>query len=151
MTDVAGEIRVADDPAKHRYEAILDDQVVGVSVYELLDDRIVFLHTEVDSGLEGMGVGSRLAKGALDDVRRQSTPEVPLSLRNSRTDLMKSEGYGAGYRYAHDDAPDGMNDRYLPVELAGRVYYEPKESGAEAEIKARLDRWREARKKRSGR
>ena len=71
MTDVAGEIRVADDPAKHRYEAILDDQVVGVSVYELIGDQIVFLHTEVDNGLEGMGVGSRLAKGALDDVRRR--------------------------------------------------------------------------------
>jgi uncharacterized protein len=76
MTDVAGELRVVDSPAKHRYEAILDDQVVGVSVYELLDDRIVFLHTEVDSGLEGMGVGSRLAKGALDDVRRRGLKVV---------------------------------------------------------------------------
>jgi predicted GNAT family acetyltransferase len=76
MTDVAGEIRVADDPAKHRYEAILDDQVVGVSVYELIGDQIVFLHTEVDSGLEGLGVGSRLAKGALDDVRRRGLKVV---------------------------------------------------------------------------
>jgi hypothetical protein len=76
MTDVAGEVRVADSPATHRYEAILDDQVVGVSVYELDDDRIVFLHTEVDSGLEGLGVGSRLAKGALDDVRRRGLKVV---------------------------------------------------------------------------
>ena len=77
MTDVAGQLRVADNPARHRYEAILDDQVVGVSVYRLDDDRIVFLHTEVDSGLEGMGVGSRLAKGALDDVRRRGLKVVP--------------------------------------------------------------------------
>jgi predicted GNAT family acetyltransferase len=76
MTDVAGEIRIADDRPKHRYEAILDDQVVGVSVYELIGDQIVFLHTEVDSGLEGMGVGSRLAKGALDDVRRRGLKVV---------------------------------------------------------------------------
>jgi putative ATPase len=82
---------------------------------------------------------------ALDDVRRQTTPEVPLFLRNSRTDLMRDEGYGAGYRYAHDDAPEGMNDRYLPEALGDRVYYEPKESGSEAEIKARLDRWRAER------
>ena len=54
---------------------------------------------------------------ALKDVREGRTPEVPLALRNSRTDLMKSEGYGAGYRYAHDDAPEGMNDHYLPEEL----------------------------------
>jgi replication-associated recombination protein RarA len=41
-----------------------------------------------------------------------------------------------------------MNDTYLPRELAGRVYYGPKKSGAEAEIKARLQRWREERKRR---
>jgi putative ATPase len=82
---------------------------------------------------------------ALDEVRRGGTPEVPLSLRNSRTDLMRSEGYGTGYRYAHDDAPEGMNDRYLPEELGDRVYYEPRESGSEVEIKARLDRWRAER------
>ena len=82
---------------------------------------------------------------ALDDVRHGTTPEVPLWLRNARTELMRSEGYGAGYRYAHDDAPEGMNDHYLPGELRGRVYYEPRESGSEAEVKARLNRWREER------
>jgi putative ATPase len=61
---------------------------------------------------------------------------------------MKEEGYGAGYRYAHDDEPEGMNDRYLPEELAGRVYYEPVERGAEAEIQERILRWREQRRSR---
>jgi putative ATPase len=63
---------------------------------------------------------------------------------------MREEGYGAGYRYAHDDEPEGMNDRYLPEELTGRVYYEPKERGAEAGVKERLDRWRRARREREG-
>jgi putative ATPase len=85
---------------------------------------------------------------ALEDVRRGSSPEVPLHLRNAVTGLVKEEGYGAGYRYAHDDAPEGMNDRYLPEELTGRVYYEPRKSGTEAEIKARIERWREARDRR---
>jgi putative ATPase len=79
---------------------------------------------------------------ALEDVRRGPGAEVPLHLRNAATGLMKEEGYGAGYRYAHEDEPEGMNDRYLPEELVGRIYYEPKESGAEVEIKDRLDRWR---------
>jgi putative ATPase len=82
---------------------------------------------------------------ALEDVRRGPVPEVPLRLRNAPTGLMKEEGYGAGYRYAHDDEPDGMNDRYLPDELAGHVYYEPKERGAEAGIRARIERWRKER------
>ena len=59
---------------------------------------------------------------------------------------MKEEGYGSGYRYAHDDEPEGMNDTYLPEKLAGRVYYEPKKSGHEVEITARLQRKREERR-----
>ncbi|MDQ4002953.1 MAG: replication-associated recombination protein A [Actinomycetota bacterium] len=82
---------------------------------------------------------------ALEDVRRGPVPEVPLHLRNAPTRLMKDEGYGAGYRYAHDDEPEGMNQRYLPDVLAGRVYYEPKERGAEAGIGERLERWRKER------
>jgi putative ATPase len=63
---------------------------------------------------------------------------------------MQDEGYGSGYRYAHDDELEGMNDHYLPSQLAGRVYYEPKESGAEEKIKERLDRWRGDREAREG-
>jgi putative ATPase len=85
---------------------------------------------------------------ALEDVQRGPVPEVPMHLRNATTGLMKNEGYGAGYRYAHSDDPEGMNDLYLPEELAGRVYYKPKESGAEKGIKERLDRWRSERKRR---
>ena len=82
---------------------------------------------------------------ALEDVRRGTVPEVPMHLRNAVTGLMRDEGYGIGYRYAHDDEAEGMNDRYLPEEFADRVYYEPKESGAEKGVKERLDRWRKKR------
>jgi putative ATPase len=85
---------------------------------------------------------------ALEDVQRGTVPEVPLRLRNAPTGLMREEGYGAGYRYAHDDVPEGMNDRYLPDELAGRVYYEPRKSGVEAEMAERIERWREGRRAR---
>ncbi|CAA9426053.1 Replication-associated recombination protein RarA [uncultured Rubrobacteraceae bacterium] len=82
---------------------------------------------------------------AIEDVRRENTPEVPMHLRNAVTGLMKEEGYGSGYRYAHNDEPEGMNDRYLPEEISDRIYYEPKGSGTEAEIKERLARWRRGR------
>jgi putative ATPase len=82
---------------------------------------------------------------ALEDVRRGTVPEVPMHLRNAVTGLMRDEGYGTGYRYAHGDEAEGMNDRYLPEEFADRVYYEPKESGAEKGVKERLDRWRKKR------
>jgi putative ATPase len=85
---------------------------------------------------------------ALEDVRRGSVPEVPLRLRNAPTGFMKKEGYGAGYRYAHDDEPEGMNDRYLPDELAEHIYYEPTARGAEREIRERIGRWRSGRERR---
>jgi putative ATPase len=82
---------------------------------------------------------------ALEDVRRGAVPEVPMHLRNAVTGLMRDEGYGTGYRYAHDDEAEGMNDRYLPEEFADRIYYEPKESGVEKGVRERLDRWRKER------
>jgi len=85
---------------------------------------------------------------ALEDVRRGPVPEVPMSLRNALTGLMKEEGYGADYEYLHTSGAEGMNQRYLPDELAARVYYEPKKSGAERDIKERIERWRRAREER---
>ena len=110
-----------------------------------LAQATTYLASAPKSNAAYVGIGK-----ALEDVRRETTPEVPLFLRNSRTDLMQAEGYGAGYRYAHDDAPEGMNDRYLPEEIRDRIYYEPGENGAEAGIKARLDRWRGERTRREG-
>lgn len=62
-------LTVEDNPAEHRYEARLGDRIVGISVYRVIRGRVVFLHTEVDEAMEGRGIGSRLASGALDDVR----------------------------------------------------------------------------------
>lgn len=64
---------------------------------------------------------------------------VPKKLRNAVTALMRSEGYGKGYQYAHDH-PDAVvvGETYLPDEIAGTVLYEPTERGEEARIKARL-------------
>ena len=65
MSDVA----VTHHEAEQRYEARVEGELVGSAFYELADDLIVFTHTEVDDAYEGDGVGSELARGALDDVR----------------------------------------------------------------------------------
>jgi len=73
-------------------------------------------------------------------VREHGALEVPLKLRGAVTKLMKDEGYGAGYRYAHDE-PDGVarGEVYLPDALADTRFYEPTERGFERHIKSRLD------------
>jgi predicted GNAT family acetyltransferase len=64
-----GELRIRDNEAGQRYEARLNDRTVGFSEYRRVGDRLIFHHTEVDPAVEGRGIGSRLAQGALDDVR----------------------------------------------------------------------------------
>ena len=58
-----------DNSEAHRYEAHLDGELAGFADYELSEHAIVFTHTEVDDAFEGKGVGSALARFALDDVR----------------------------------------------------------------------------------
>jgi uncharacterized protein len=70
MTD--DDLRVTDKREQNRFEAILDGRVVAISTYRLQDDRIVFRHTETDEAVEGRGIGSRLVRDALDDVRSRN-------------------------------------------------------------------------------
>ena len=65
------EIQVADIADRRRYEARIGERLLGFVTYQLdpATDRITLVHTEVLPDAEGMGVGSRLARGALDDAR----------------------------------------------------------------------------------
>jgi putative ATPase len=68
---------------------------------------------------------------------------VPLKLRNAVTRLMKDEGYGQGYRYAHDEAGGvAAGETYLPDEMTGTRFYEPTDRGYERMIGERLRRVR---------
>ncbi|MGH7564676.1 MAG: replication-associated recombination protein A, partial [Gemmatimonadota bacterium] len=57
---------------------------------------------------------------------------------NAPTGLMRDLGYGAGYRYAHDEADAVIDQEHLPHSLAGRVYYEPTDRGFEARLGERM-------------
>lgn len=80
---------------------------------------------------------------AREDVERFGTLDVPARLRNAPTRLMKDLGYGAGYRYAHDE-PDAYaaGERYLPDEMPDRRYYRPVPRGLEIKIGEALARLR---------
>lgn len=70
------DIRVAHDSDRRRYEAQVDGSVAGFAEYILTDELIVFTHTEVDARYEGKGVGSAIARFALDDVRDSGQRKV---------------------------------------------------------------------------
>lgn len=75
---------------------------------------------------------------AREDVKKHGALPVPLKLRNAPTQAMKTWGYGQDYKYAHDHGGFVKGETYLPDELAGKRYYEPKDVGIEARIRARL-------------
>ena len=78
MSEPADDLVVTDDPDQHRYEARLGGDLVGIAEYRLHgEDQIVFTHTEVADAAEGKGVGGRLVRLALDDVRGRGLGVVP--------------------------------------------------------------------------
>lgn len=68
---------IKDNPDAGRFEAWLGGELGGFAEYRMRPGEIVFVHTEVDNRFEGMGVGSALARGALDAVRPTLLGVVP--------------------------------------------------------------------------
>ncbi|MGO5359507.1 replication-associated recombination protein A [Anaerofustis sp. LCP19S3_F7] len=75
---------------------------------------------------------------ALADIENEPNYEVPLHIRNANYKGEKEFGIGVGYKYPHDFPNDYVKQEYLPEEIRGRVYYEPKENGAEGNLKKYL-------------
>ena len=80
-------------------------------------------------------------------VEERPADPVPLVIRNAPTRLMKQVGYGAGYVYAPDTEEGVGGLDCLPESLQGTRFYEPKGEGFEAELKARMERWRGVRER----
>ena len=69
MTDIR------DNKAEGRFELDVEGHM-AVAYYKLSADVITFTHTEVPDALAGRGIGSKLAKGALDHVRARKLKVV---------------------------------------------------------------------------
>lgn len=88
----AADFAVANHPEAQRYEIVVDTQVAGFAEYVILPAAhgrtvpatIVFTHTVILDEFEGQGLGSKLAKAALDDARAHDmsvTPQCPFFAR----------------------------------------------------------------------
>ncbi|WP_133406810.1 replication-associated recombination protein A [Parashewanella tropica] len=73
-------------------------------------------------------------------ARETGDLDVPVHLRNAPTSLMKDLGYGAEYRYAHDEPNHyAAGENYLPESLKDAAFYQPTEHGFEKRIKQKLN------------
>ncbi|MBR0385820.1 MAG: replication-associated recombination protein A [Erysipelotrichaceae bacterium] len=86
---------------------------------------------------------------AREDAIRMLDEPVPLVIRNAVTKLMKDEGYGEGYQYAHDTEDKLTNMQCLPDSLKGREYYKPTKQGLETRFYDRLEQIKDWKKKHS--
>ncbi|MET7879688.1 GNAT family N-acetyltransferase [Micromonospora sp. DT68] len=68
---------VEDNPAKNRFEILVDDALAGFTAYVPRGEVLVFTHTEVDRAFQGKGVGGALIRGTLDQVRARGGRLVP--------------------------------------------------------------------------
>ncbi|NVJ49425.1 MAG: replication-associated recombination protein A [Gammaproteobacteria bacterium] len=78
---------------------------------------------------------------AREFVRQHGDNEVPLHLRNAPSQLMQEQGYGAAYRYSHDE-PDAFSpgQRYWPDDIREQEFYQPAPRGLELKIAEKLAR-----------
>jgi putative ATPase len=110
----------------------------GVALAQL----VTYLAASPKSNAAYVGYGD-----AVREVRQGDNPPVPLQIRNAPTGLMKDLGYGRNYEYAHDYEEQTAAMDCLPESLKERRFYEPKDLGFEAEMRERLEKMRQARKK----
>jgi predicted GNAT family acetyltransferase len=71
-------VEVADRPERERYEITVDGRLAGFAQYVIRGGRRYFVHTEIGDEYEGKGLGSRLARAALDLARADGMPVIPL-------------------------------------------------------------------------
>ena len=69
---------------------------------------------------------------------------MPIHLRNAPTQLLREEGHGRGYRYAHDE-PEGYaaGEHYFPDAMPAKTFYRPTDRGLEARIREKLGHLRQ--------
>ena len=89
-------------------------------------------------------------KAAMRSAKAHGSLLPPRHILNAPTKLMKSEGYGSGYRYDHDE-PDAFSGQdYFPEEMDRETYYRPTPYGTEVRLGERLERLSRLRRQRQG-
>lgn len=73
------DVTLADVPKESRFEARTPQgELLGLVGYQRRGGALVITHTEVGDAASGHGLGSRLARFALDQARTEGVPVVPL-------------------------------------------------------------------------
>jgi len=114
--------------------------VIGYPEAELiLSQCVIYLACSAKSNSSLNAIISAKSK-----VRETGDLSVPLHLRNAPTKLMREEGYGKGYKYAHEFEGNFINQEFLPEQISEEKFYEPGDNPREEEMRKQLRKlWKE--------
>jgi predicted GNAT family acetyltransferase len=71
-------VDIQDNAASHRFELHVDGVLRAYAEYNVLKHGLLFTHSEVLADFEGQGLGSQLARFALDQVRARGVQAIPV-------------------------------------------------------------------------
>jgi putative ATPase len=105
----------------------------------ILSQTVTYLASSPKSNASYLAI-----KDARKKVSETGDLSIPLRLRNAPTRLMKDEGYGKGYKYAHAHEGNFADLEFMPDELSNTKFYEPGNNARENEIRKHLrSLWKE--------
>lgn len=78
MEPTPADVQVADNPDARRFEVHVGGELAGFAAYRRQRDRVIFTHTKVGDAYSGQGIGTTLARRALDTVRKRKEKVVAL-------------------------------------------------------------------------
>ncbi len=113
------------------------------------ESRIILSQCAIYMADSPKGNGAYMAiNQAQETVRRTGSLNVPLSIRNASSKLMKELGYGEKYKYSHDFKGNFAAQEFLPDELKGTSFYNAGSSPKEKDIQENQNRlWKNKYKK----
>ncbi len=71
---------------------------------------------------------------AQKEIRKNGIKPVPLHLRNPASGLQRKWGFGKDYKYPHAYPGAWVEQEYLPEEVRGKSFYQPKDQGQEPRL-----------------
>ncbi|MEQ8477290.1 replication-associated recombination protein A [Fulvivirga sp.] len=99
----------------------------------ILSQCVTYLACSAKSNASYMAINKAQAL-----VRETGDLQVPMAIRNAPTKLMKDEGYGKGYQYAHDYQGNFVDFEFMPDEIKNKKLYDPGKNAREEELRKRL-------------
>ncbi len=87
-------------------------------------------------------------KAAMSKAGETGSLMPPKTILNAPTKLMKTQEYGSGYRYDHDEPEAFSGQNYFPDAMVRQKFYHPVERGFERDLAKRLEYWERLRKDR---